>query len=191
MSVDGRGGSRGAGRPQRARARPTCSKRMSFLSPGRGLRRATLEDVADNAGRRFLGRRRRSGGRAGASQRSAPASSRAVETDDVRPQVPHRPRAGVVPPSAFGDHLRLVWLTPTMDGLFLGRRLASGGGFSIGSVLAIDSDHTTPRVGAGAIAALAQPPAGRRARPIRIGLTRSSTRPPNLPSPSPRCAPKR
>ena len=38
-----------------------CIEAISFLSPGRGLRRATLEDVADNQGE--------------GSRRSAPAST--------------------------------------------------------------------------------------------------------------------
>ncbi len=43
--------------------------------------------------------------------------------------------------AAFGDHLRMVWLTPTMDGLFLGAA-SERRRFFDRLVLAIDSEHS-------------------------------------------------
>ena len=44
--------------------------------------------------------------------------------------------------AAFGDHLRMVWLTPTMDGLFLGAA-SERRRFFDRLVLAIDSEHSS------------------------------------------------
>src|SRR6202008_1978066 len=43
--------------------------------------------------------------------------------------------------AAFGDHLRLVWLTPSMDGLFMGPA-SERRRFFDRLVLAIDKDHS-------------------------------------------------
>src|SRR6266481_1170141 len=77
---------------------------ISFLSPGRGLRRATLDDVEGALGLATLG----TGIDAPGSD--VPAASRRCRID----------REPVNSATAFGDHLRMVWLTPAMDGLFLG-----------------------------------------------------------------------
>ena len=44
--------------------------------------------------------------------------------------------------AAFGDHLRMVWLTPAMDGLFLGAA-SERRRFFDRLVLAIDSEHSS------------------------------------------------
>ena len=51
-------------------------------------------------------------------------------------------RESVPSAAAFGDHLRLVWLTPAMDGLFLGSA-SERRRFLDRLVLAIDSGHST------------------------------------------------
>ena len=61
--------------------------------------------------------------------------------------------------TAFGDHLRMVWLTPSMDGLFLGAA-SGGGGCSDRLVLAIAWRAFESRLGARTLLALAQPAAG-------------------------------
>src|SRR5260370_2778231 len=92
---------------------------ISFLSPGRGLRRATLDDVADNQGDGSWAVSAEIEGALGlatlgtgidAPGSDAPATSRRCRID----------REPVNSASAFGDHLRMVWLTASMDGLFLG-----------------------------------------------------------------------
>ncbi|MDB5651112.1 MAG: recF [Hyphomicrobiales bacterium] len=117
---------------------------LSLLTPGRGLRRADLADCAREDG---------SGGW---------AVSVEVDDDDMRVQL----GTGVEPAEsglqqtrkcridrtpvgsarAFSDYVRVVWLTPAMDGLFTGpageRRR-----FLDRLVLAVDADHA-PRVNA-------------------------------------------
>src|SRR5258708_7461498 len=92
---------------------------ISFLSPGRGLRRATLEDVADNQGDGSWAVSAEVEGALGlatlgtgidAPGNEAASTSRRCRID----------REPVSSATSFGDHLRMVWLTPAMDGLFLG-----------------------------------------------------------------------
>ena len=68
---------------------------ISFLAPGRGLRRATLDEVAFSRGRRLLGGR--GGGRGRARPRDARHRHRAARRRKTRAShahMPHRPRAG-------------------------------------------------------------------------------------------------
>jgi DNA replication and repair protein RecF len=113
---------------------------ISFLSPGRGLRRATLDDVADNQGDGSWAVSAEVEGALGlatlgtgidAPGGDAPATSRRCRID----------REPVNSATAFGDHLRMVWLTPAMDGLFLGAA-SERRRFFDRLVLAIDSEHT-------------------------------------------------
>src|ERR1700680_1061418 len=96
-----------------------CIEAISFLSPGRGLGRATLDDVADNQGDGSWAVSAEVEGALGlatlgtgidAPSSEAPATSRRCRID----------REPVNSAAAFGDHLRMVWLTPAMGGLFLG-----------------------------------------------------------------------
>jgi DNA replication and repair protein RecF len=91
---------------------------LSMFSPGRGLRRADIGDCA------------RHGGAGGF------AVSIEIESDDGITQLGHGfepggPEGGaarrfridrtpVASARAFADHIRVVWLTPAMDGLFAG-----------------------------------------------------------------------
>src|SRR6201996_6714454 len=95
-----------------------CLEAISFLSPGRGLRRATLEDVADNQGDGSWAVSAQVEGALGLAtlgtgieppRGDASSTSRRCRID----------REAVTSATAFGDHLRMVWLTPAMDGLFL------------------------------------------------------------------------
>lgn len=115
---------------------------ISFLSPGRGLRRAQLPEVGHRAG-------------AEASGPGAPwAVSALVEGalgearlgtgyDPAQEGGQRRCRIDGEPASsanAFLDHLKVLWLTPEMDGLFLGppgerRRYLDR------LVLAVDASH--------------------------------------------------
>lgn len=113
---------------------------LSFLSPGRGLRRATLEDVADTQGDGSWAVAVEIEGALGLASLGTGIEP-AVEglTAARKARVDREP---VSSPAAFGDHLRLVWLTPTMDGLFLGAA-SERRRFLDRLVLAIDSDHTS------------------------------------------------
>jgi DNA replication and repair protein RecF len=59
---------------------------------------------------------------------------------DTSRRVPHRPRAGDLC-RAFADHLRMVWLTPAMDSLFMGAA-SERRRFFDRLVLAIDAEHS-------------------------------------------------
>ncbi|HLX16064.1 MAG TPA: DNA replication/repair protein RecF [Bradyrhizobium sp.] len=117
-----------------------CIEAISYLTPGRGLRRATLEDVADNQGDGSWAVSAEVEGALGlatlgtgidAPGVEAPAASRRCRID----------REPVTSAAAFGDHLRMVWLTPSMDGLFLGPA-SERRRFFDRLVLAIDSEHS-------------------------------------------------
>jgi DNA replication and repair protein RecF len=117
-----------------------CIEAISFLSPGRGLRRATLDDVADNQG----------DGSWAVSAEVEGALGLATLGTGIDPPGDEAPAAGrrcridreaVTSATAFGDHLRMVWLTPAMDGLFLGAA-SERRRFFDRLVLAIDSQHS-------------------------------------------------
>src|SRR4030081_2005419 len=118
-----------------------CIEAISFLSPGGGWRRGALVDVADNQGDGSWAVSAEVEGALGLATLGtgidAPvgelvATSRRCRID----------REPVNSAAAFGDHLRMVWLTPSMDGLFLGagseRRRLFGP-----LVRAIDSEHSS------------------------------------------------
>src|ERR1700741_4921345 len=118
-----------------------CLEAISFLSPGRGLRRATLEDVADNQGDGSWAVSAEVEGALGlatlgtgieAPRGEAQATTRRYRID----------RESVGSAAAFGDHLRMVWLTPAMDGLFMGAA-SERRRFFDRLVMAIDSEHSS------------------------------------------------
>jgi DNA replication and repair protein RecF len=111
---------------------------VSFLSPGRGLRRATLEDVAATEG---------DGSWAVSAEIEGALGPAVLGTGIDAPAEGEMParrsridRAPVASATAFADHLRAIWLIPEMDGLFLG---AAGERrrFLDRLVLAIDAEH--------------------------------------------------
>ncbi|WP_458759130.1 DNA replication/repair protein RecF [Afipia sp. TerB] len=118
-----------------------CLEAISFLSPGRGLRRATLDDVADNQGDGSWAVSAEVEGALGlatlgtgieAPGANGTATGRRARID----------REPVSSATAFGDHLRMVWLTPSMDGLFMGAA-SERRRFFDRLVLAIDSEHSS------------------------------------------------
>src|ERR1700746_3000319 len=117
-----------------------CIEAISFLSPGRGLRGATLEDVADNEGARSWAVSAEVEGALGLATLGtgidAPIGEASATTRRCRID-----RESVSSAAAFGDHLRMVWLTPSMDGLFLGPA-SERRRFFDRLVLAIDSEHS-------------------------------------------------
>jgi DNA replication and repair protein RecF len=111
---------------------------ISFLAPGRGLRRATLEDVAASDG---------DGSWAVAATVEGAEGEVQLGTGIDAPLEGEQParrsriaRENVASATQFAEHLRVVWLVPEMDGLFLGpageRRR-----FLDRLVLAIDAKH--------------------------------------------------
>ncbi|HAP46867.1 MAG TPA: DNA replication/repair protein RecF [Afipia sp.] len=118
-----------------------CLEAISFLSPGRGLRRATLDDVADIQGDGSWAVSAEVEGELGLATLGtgidAPRADGASSPRRVRID-----REPVTSAAAFGDHLRMVWLTPAMDGLFMGAA-SERRRFFDRLVLAIDSEHSS------------------------------------------------
>jgi DNA replication and repair protein RecF len=117
-----------------------CIEAISFLSPGRGLRRATLEDVADNQGDGSWAVSAEVEGALGLATLGTGIDAPGLEASATsrRCRIDREP---VTSAAAFGDHLRMVWLTPSMDGLFLGPA-SERRRFFDRLVLAIDSQHS-------------------------------------------------
>src|SRR4029434_5507689 len=92
---------------------------ISFLAPGRGLRRAVLGDVAFSEGDGSWAVAADVEGALGLATLGTgiepPASEDAAVARKCRID-----REPVASTTAFADHLRVVWLVPAMDGLFNG-----------------------------------------------------------------------
>lgn len=112
---------------------------ISFLAPGRGLRRATLEEVAFSEGDGSWAVSAEVEGALGLATIGTgiepPASEDAVPTRRCRID-----REPVGSAAAFADYLRVVWLVPAMDGLFAGPA-AERRRFIDRLVLAVDPEH--------------------------------------------------
>ena len=129
---------------------------ISFLSPGRGLRRAQLDEVA------FAERGGASGQSDGAHDRpydrfwavSAEVDGAlglvtlgtgiapGMSGETVSSRKYRIDREPVTSAAAFADHLRVVWLVPSMDGLFLGPA-SERRRFLDRLVLAVDATHAS------------------------------------------------
>jgi DNA replication and repair protein RecF len=113
---------------------------LSLLTPGRGLRRADLSELAREGG---------SGGWSVSVELETQDGERqlgtGIEPPDGSGSVVRRCRVDRVPvgsPKAFADHLRVVWLTPSMDGLFNGPATERRR-FLDRIVLTVDAEHGT------------------------------------------------
>jgi DNA replication and repair protein RecF len=117
-----------------------CIEAISFLSPGRGLRRATLEDVANNEGDGSWAVSATVEGEVGLATLGTGIDAPAAEgaSTSRRCRIDREPVGSA---AAFGDHLRMVWLTPAMDQLFMGAA-SERRRFFDRLVLAIDKDHS-------------------------------------------------
>jgi DNA replication and repair protein RecF len=114
---------------------------ISLLAPGRGLRRATLEDIAFSEG---------DGAWAVAAEVEGALGLATLGTG-IEPPVgedaPHSrkcriDREPVASATAFVDHLRVIWLIPAMDGLFNGPA-SERRRFLDRLALAVDAEHMT------------------------------------------------
>src|SRR5258705_9512420 len=114
---------------------------ISFLAPGRGLRRATLDDVAFSEGDGSWAVSADVEGALGLATLGTgiglPASEDAVIARKCRID-----REPVASATAFADHLRVVWLVPAMDGLFNGPA-SERRRFLDRLALALDAEHMT------------------------------------------------
>jgi DNA replication and repair protein RecF len=112
---------------------------ISFLTPGRGLRRATLEDVAFSEGDGSWAVSADVEGALGLAALGTgidpPARDEAIRSRKCRIDRDPVPSA-----TAFADHLRVIWLVPAMDGLFNGPA-SERRRFLDRLVLAIDAEH--------------------------------------------------
>jgi DNA replication and repair protein RecF len=112
---------------------------ISFLAPGRGLRRATLPEVAFSEG---------DGAWAVAAELEGALGLATLGTGIERPlsddaSVTRKCRIDGEPvgsAAAFADHVSIVWLTPAMDGLF-GGPASERRRFLDRLVLAVDGTH--------------------------------------------------
>lgn len=116
---------------------------LSFLSPGRGLRRAALGDVAQREmpesaapGASFWAVSALVDGALG-EVRLGTGTEPGVEASQRRCRIDGEPASSA---NAFLDHLKVVWLTPEMDGLFLGPP-ADRRRYLDRLVLAVDKSH--------------------------------------------------
>jgi DNA replication and repair protein RecF len=113
---------------------------VSFLSPGRGLRGARLDEVARQGG---------DGTWAVAATVTTPAGSvdlgtgiaMTTEGPEARRAV-RVDRAAARSTEVLLDHLKVIWLTPAMDGLFVGPA-SERRRFLDRAVTAIDKAHST------------------------------------------------
>ncbi|HEY5305157.1 MAG TPA: DNA replication/repair protein RecF [Pseudolabrys sp.] len=113
---------------------------ISMLAPGRGLRRATMDELAFAEGDGSWAVSAEIEGMLGLATLGTgiekpaadePASNRKCRID----------RENVGSAAAFADHLRVVWLTPSMDPLFNGPA-ADRRRFLDRLVLAVDAQHS-------------------------------------------------
>ena len=118
-----------------------CLEAVSLLSPGRGLRRATLEDIASQQGDGSWAVSAEIEGALGLATLGTGIDIPGAEgaTSGRRARIDREPVSSA---TAFGDHLRMVWLTPAMDGLFTGSA-SERRRFFDRLVLALDKDHSS------------------------------------------------
>lgn len=114
---------------------------ISLLAPGRGLRRATMEELAFSEGDGAWAVSAEIEGMAGLATLGTGIDPPAGE--DSSPARKCRiDREGVSSAAAFADHLRVVWLTPAMDPLFNGPA-SERRRFLDRLVLAVDAQHSS------------------------------------------------
>ena len=114
---------------------------ISLLAPGRGLRRATMEELAFSEGDGAWAISAEIEGMLGLATLGTgidpPAGEESAPTRKCRID-----RESVGSATAFADHLRVVWLTPAMDPLFNGPA-SERRRFLDRLVLAVDAQHSS------------------------------------------------
>jgi DNA replication and repair protein RecF len=114
---------------------------ISLLAPGRGLRRATLEELAFSEGDGSWAVAAEVEGAFGLATLGTgierPLDEAAIPTRLLR--IDREPAASA---AAFADHLRVVWLVPAMDTLFVGAP-SERRRFLDRLALAVDAEHAS------------------------------------------------
>jgi DNA replication and repair protein RecF len=112
---------------------------ISFLAPGRGLRRATLDEVAFSEGDGSWAVAAEIDGALGLATLGTgiarPSEEEATPSREFRIDRERAPSA-----AAFAEHVRVVWLVPAMDSLFVGSP-SERRRFLDRLVLAVDAEH--------------------------------------------------
>ena len=112
---------------------------ISFLAPGRGLRRATLDEVAFQEGDGSWAVAAEVEGALGLATLGT-GVERAADDGANAQRKCRIDREPVGSAAAFADHLRVVWLTPAMDSLFVGAP-SERRRFLDRLALAVDAEH--------------------------------------------------
>ena len=112
---------------------------ISFLAPGRGLRRATLDEVAFSEGDGAWAVAAEIEGALGLATLGT-GIERPIEDAGATARKFRIDREPVTSAAAFADHVRVIWLTPAMDGLFVGAP-SERRRFLDRLALAVDADH--------------------------------------------------
>ncbi len=113
---------------------------ISFLAPGRGLRRAALDEIAFHEGDGSWAVAAEIEGALGLATLGT-GLERAPEEGEVAHRKYRIDREAVGSAAAFADHLRVVWLVPAMDSLFVGAP-SERRRFLDRLALAVDAEHT-------------------------------------------------
>src|SRR5262245_30216843 len=113
---------------------------ISLLTPGRGLRRATFEEIAFTEGDGSWAVSAEVEGMLGLATLGTGIEPLA-EGETAATRKCRIDREPVNSATAFADHLRMVWLTPAMDQLFNGPA-SERRRFLDRLVLAVDAEHT-------------------------------------------------
>jgi DNA replication and repair protein RecF len=114
---------------------------ISLLAPGRGLRRATMEEIAFSEGDGAWAVSAEVEGMLGLATLGTGIDPPAGE-DSAPSRKCRIDREQVTSAAAFADHLRIVWLTPAMDPLFNGPA-SERRRFLDRLVLAVDAQHSS------------------------------------------------
>ena len=114
---------------------------ISFLAPGRGLRRATLDEVAFSEGDGSWAVAAEIEGALGLATLGT-GVERPLEEGGAIQRKCRIDREPVASAAAFADHLRVVWLVPAMDTLFTGAP-SERRRFLDRLVLAVDAEHAS------------------------------------------------
>jgi DNA replication and repair protein RecF len=114
---------------------------ISLLAPGRGLRRATTEELAFSEGDGSWAVSAEIEGMLGLATLGTGIDPPPAE-ESAPPRKCRVDRESVGSAAAFADHLRVVWLTPAMDPLFNGPA-SERRRFLDRLVLAVDAQHSS------------------------------------------------
>src|SRR3984893_8858074 len=113
---------------------------ISFLAPGRGLRRATLDEVAFQEGDGSWAVSADVEGALGLATLGTGIEAPATEDTAVTRKC-RIDREAAVSVVALSDHVRVIWLVPAMDGMFSGPA-SERRRFLDRLALAVDAEHS-------------------------------------------------